>query len=61
MPANEDGIRCGMASCILHLLPLPAHIAEITDMNANAWGTVTAGVFADNGLALRAYLKRFYV
>ena len=51
MPANEYGIRTGQGSDV--------GLEEVANMYADAWGSESAGILVDDGLALRTYLEGF--
>jgi hypothetical protein len=36
-------------------------VAEVADVDVDAWGAETAGIFMDDGFALRANLEGFYL
>ena len=51
MSANEYGIRTGQGSDV--------GLEEVANMNADAWGSESAGILVDDGLALRTDLEGF--
>jgi hypothetical protein len=55
VPPDEDGI--GSAVCCDRI----ATIKEIAHVDVDAGSPETVHVFVDNGLALRTYLKSFYL